>query len=165
MTINPSQTALLEQLRAAFPAKPIQSAAAFRDWGATYPDGEQYVKQIEGKTWREVDRAQLVTRSDALGFLGTQQLVAVLPVYLRSLVEEGIWSHAADSLVLLLTRPSADQKTGMPLSRFEMLIAALTPAQRNVIAEVLRAFAAADEHGSPGKRAQVALERHWETYL
>ena len=165
MTIKPSQIALLEQLHAAFPAKPIESAEAFRDWGATYPDGEQYAKQIEGKTWREVDRAQLLTRSDALGFLGTQQLVAVLPVYLRSLIEEGVWSRAADSLVLLLTRPSANQKTGIKLPRFEKFVDALTPIQRKVIAEVLRAFAAADEHGSPGKRAQIALERHWQTYL
>jgi len=30
---------------------------------------------------------------------------------------------------------------------------------------VLRAFAATDEKGSLGKRAQVALERHWKTYL
>jgi hypothetical protein len=163
--MQPSETTLLEQLRTAFPAKPIQSAGAFHDWGATYPDGEQYAKQIEGKSWLEVDRAYLLTRSDALGFLGTRHLIAVLPVYLRSLVEEGVWSHAADSLVLLLTKPSADQKTGITLPRFEMLVDALTPAQRTAIAEVLRAFAATDEHGSPGKRAQVALERYWKTYL
>ena len=163
--MQPGQIKLLEQLRTAFPATPIQSAGAFRDWGATYPDGEQYAKQIDGKTWRDMDRAQLLTRSDALGFLGTHHLIAVLPVYLRSLVEEGVWSHAADSLVLLLTKPSADQKTGITLPRFEQLVDALTPAQRVVIAEVLRAFAATDEHGSPGKRAQVALERHWKTYL
>ena len=163
--MQPSQTTLLDQLRLAFPAKPIQSAGAFHDWGATYPDGEQYAKQIEGKTWQDIDRAYLITRADALGFLGTRHLVAVLPVYLRSLIEEGVWSQAADSLVLLLTKPSADQKTGIKLPHFEMLVDTLSPPQRAVIAEVLRAFAATDENGSLGKRAQVAIERHWKTYL
>jgi hypothetical protein len=163
--MQPSLTTLLEQLRTAFPAKPIQSKGAFHDWGATYLDAEHYAKQLEGKTWQEVDRAYLITRSDALGFLGTRHLVAVLPVYLRSLIEDGVWSHAADPLLLLLTKPGPDKKTGLKLPRFEALVDALNPMQCAAIAVVLRAFAATDETGSLGKRAQAALERHWKAYL
>jgi len=163
--MQPSLTTLVDQLRAAFPAKPIQSEGAFHDWGATYPDAEPYAKQLEGRTWEEVDCAYLITRSDALGFLGTRQLVAVLPVYLRSLIEDGVWSHAADPLLLLLTKPGPDKKTGLKLPRFEALVDALTPTQRSAIALVLSAFAATDETGSLGMAAHTALQRYWKTYL
>lgn len=158
-------TEIRDQLRAAFPAKRIQSEGAFRDWGTTYLDAQPYMKQIEGKTWEELNRAYLLIRCDALGFLGTSHLVAVLPVYLRSLVEEGGRSHAAETVLLLLTKPGPEKKTGIKLPRFEALIGALTPAQCAVIAVVLREFAAMGEGGSPGRRAEAALAAHWKTYL
>jgi hypothetical protein len=163
--MQPDQTKLLDQLRAAFPATPIQSRGAFLDWGATYLDAEPYMNQIDGKTWEELDRTYLVMRSDALGFLGTRHLVAVLPVYLRSLLEEGVWSPAADTLMLLLTKPGPEKKAGIKLPRFEALAGALAPAQGAAIAAVLRAFAATDPGGSLGEAAHAALERHWQTYL
>lgn len=163
--MQPEQSNLLEQLRAAFPLEPIRSAGAFDDWGTTYPDAEPYAEHLEGKTWEELDRAYLTARSDALSFLGTRHLVAVLPVYLRSLVEEGVWSPAADTLMLLLAKPEANKKTGIKLPRFEALIGALTPAQRRVIAAVLNAFATADQGGSLGEAARSTLERDWESYL
>jgi hypothetical protein len=163
--MQPNQTKLLEHFRAAFPAKPIHSEGAFLDWGATYLDAELYMKQIDGKTWEELDRAYLVMRSDALGFLGTRHLVAVLPVYLRSLIEEGVWARAADTLILLLAKPGLEKKAGIKLPRFEALVGALTPAQCAVIAAVLRVFAATDQGGSLGETANVAFERHWQNYL
>ena len=163
--MQPDHTKILDQLRVAFPAKPIHAERAFSDWGATYLDAEPYMKQIEGKTWENLNRAYLITRADALGFLSTRQLVAVLPVYLRSIVEEGVWSQAADALLLLLTKPGPEKKTGIKLPRFEALLGALTPPQCVAIAAVLRAFAATDEEGSPGKAARAAIEAHWKTYL
>ncbi len=160
-----NQTQLLEQLRAAFPAMPIQSDGAFSHWGGTYLDGKAYGEQIDGKTWQQMDRAYLVKRSDALGFLGTRHLVAVLPAYLCSLVEEGVWSPAADTLMVLLSKPSREQKTGIKLDRFEAFVAALTPAQQAAIAAVLSAFAATDPRGSLGQAAQTAFENHWKTYV
>jgi hypothetical protein len=159
------QTQLLEQLRAAFPATSIQSEGAFDDWGATYLDAEPYMEQIDGKTWQELDRAYVVTRSDALGFLGTRHLVAVLPAYLSSLIEEGVWSPAADALMVLLAKPGPEKKTGLKLDRFEALIAALSPEQRATIAAVLRALAVSDPGGSLGQAAHAAVERHWKSYL
>lgn len=156
---------LSEQLRAAFPSKVIQSEGAFQGWGATYLDAEPYMKQIEGKTWEELDRSYLIMRSDALGFLGTRHLVAVLPVYLHSLIEEGVWSQGSETLMLLLTKPDPTKKTGIKPTRFKAFVGALTRAQCVVIAVLLRAFAATDERGSLGKAADVALERYWNTYL
>lgn len=161
----PEHATVLEQLRAAFPAEPIYSAGAFDDWGTTYPDAEPYAQHLEGKSWEQIDRSYIIMRSDALGFLGTRHLVAVLPVYLRALLEDGVWSTSADTLILLLTKPGPGKRTGIKLPRFEALVSALTSAQRAAIAEVLRAFAAMDEGGSPGDRARVALEHHWNIYL
>lgn len=163
--MHSNQTQLLEQLRAAFPATPIEAEGAFDDWGVTYLDAEPYMKQIDGKTWQQLDRAYLVTRSDALSFLGTRHLVTVLPVYLSSLLEEGVWSAAADTLMLLLAKPGPEKKTGLKLDRFEALVAALSPLQRAAIASVLSTFAATDPNGSLGEAAHAAVERHWQSYL
>lgn len=152
---------LLEQLRAAFPPEPIRSAGAFDDWGMTYPDAEPYERQLDGKTWEELDRSYVIVREDALGFLGTRHLVAVLPVYLRSLIEEGVWSRAAEMLMLLLTKPGPEKKTGIKLPRFQAFVDALTSAQRTAIAAVLRAFAVTNEGGSFETAANDALERYW----
>ena len=158
-------TEILEQLRAAFPARPIQAEDAFRDRGATYLDAQPYMKQIEVKTWEELDRAYLVLRHDALSFLDTRHIVAVLPVYLRSLVEEGARSHATYTVLNLLTRRGPKEKPGISRTRFAALVGALTPVQCAVIAVILRAFAAKYEGESLGFAAQTALEDHWKTYL
>ena len=160
-----NQPQLLDRLRAAFPATSIQSEGAFDDWGVTYLDAEPYMARIDGKTWQELDRAYVVMRSDALSFLGTRHLVAVLPVYLTSLIEEGVWSPAADTLMLLLAKPGPEKKTGLKLARFEALVAALMPAQQAVIAAVLSAFAASDPGGSLGRAARAAVESYWQNCL
>lgn len=158
-------TQLLEQVSLAFPPDPIRAAGAFDDWGTTYPDAEPYERQLDGKTWLELDRAYMEVREDALGFLGTRHLAAVLPVYLCSLIERGVWSPAAEMLMLLLTKPGPEKKTGVKLPRFEALVDTLTPAQREVIAVVLHAFAATNPGGSFEAAANTALERYWTTYL
>jgi len=163
--MQPEHATVLEQLRAAFPAEPIDSAGAFDDFGTTYPDAEPYAQHLEGKTWEQIDRSYIITRSDALGFLGTRHLVAVLPVYLRALLEDGVWSTSGDALILLLTKPDPGKKTGIKLPRFEALVGALSLAQRAAVAAVLRAFAATDEGGSLGERARAALEHYWNAYL
>jgi hypothetical protein len=94
--------------------------------GATYLDAAPYAQHLEGKTWEQLDRSYIITRADALGFLRTRELVAVLPVYLRALLEDGAWSPCADTLVLLLTKPEPGKKTGIKLPRFEALVSALT---------------------------------------
>src|SRR4051812_45928770 len=62
----PEHATVLEQLRAAFPAEPIDPARAFDDWGTTYPDADPYAKHLEGKTWEQLDRSYMITRADAL---------------------------------------------------------------------------------------------------
>jgi hypothetical protein len=155
----------LEQIRAAFPALPIHAEGAFAQWGASYPDAQSYVEQLEGKTWDRLDRTYIVRRSDALGFLSTRHLAAVLPVYLCALVEDGVWSPAAGMLTLVLAQPRSGTDDGLGMARFDALVEALTRAQRAAIAVALRAFADADEEGSLGRAARAALDGHWHVYV
>jgi len=55
-------------------------------------DASDYARAIDGKTWEELDTKYIVRRNDALGFLSTHQLVQLLPVYPRSLVNDGVMS-------------------------------------------------------------------------
>jgi hypothetical protein len=151
----------VEQIRAAFPTLPIDAEGAFAQCGASYPDARQYMERLQGKTWDQLDRAYIVRRSDALGFLGTRHLVAVLPAYLCALVEDGVWSLAAGMLTLILAKPISGTDSGLGVTRFDALTEALTGGQRAAVAAALRAFAESDEDGSLGQAARAALDGHW----
>lgn len=147
----PTQADVLAQIRAAFPAEPIRFEGALT---GGLDDGA-YREHVEGKTWEGLDRAYVLSRSDALSFLDTRHLVAVLPVYLRSLVEDGTRTSVPDTMVLVLNRKN--QK------RFEELVGALDPAQRAAVVAVLELFAET-ESGQPADAARAALER-WKAHL
>jgi hypothetical protein len=146
-----TQASILAQLRAAFPAEPIQFDGALT--GGL--DGGAYREHVEGKTWEGLERAYVLSRSDVLSFLDVHHLVAVLPVYLRSLLEDGTRTPVPDTMVLVLNRKN--QK------RFEELVGALTSAQRAAVVAVLGAFAET-ESGQPADAARAALDR-WKAYL
>jgi hypothetical protein len=155
---------ILDQIRAAFPTRPIESEGAFSEWGTSYPDARPYAEQLEGKSWDQLDRAYIVRRSDALGFLGTRHLAAVLPVYLCALVEDGVWSPSAGLLTLILAKPLPGSDTGLGNARFDALIEVLTDTQRTAVACALRAFAETDEGGSLGQAALDCVNGHWKIY-
>ena len=151
----------LEELRSAFPPERIHGADAFTKWGGTYPDAPDFAKAIDGKTWEELDREYIVRRHDAVGFLSNEHFVHVLPIYLQSIADEGVMSPALDTMLVKLARPNRAQTR----ERFDALLAALTPAQRTVIAAVLARLAQEDADGSPGRAAQQALDETWRGYL
>jgi hypothetical protein len=159
------QEAIVEELQAAFPRVPIRADGAFDQWGTTYPDAEPYMKQLDGRSWDQLDREYIVRRSDALGCLGTQHLVSVLPVYLRAMADDGIWSPATGMLTLVLTKPAAGKDSGLGDARFAALVDSLTDPQGTTIARVLARFAESDPEGSLGRAALVALQSHWTSYL
>lgn len=164
-TRSEQDQALVEQLRRAFPCAPIQAGDAFEAWGTTYVDADPYKEHLEGKSWEQLDRAYLLRRSDALGFLGTEHLIAVLPVYLRSLIEEGGWSPAAGMVTLILTRPRGGKDSGLGHVRFDAFVQAMTEAQRSVVAGVLHAFAENHPEGALGEAARDAVEDYWKRFL
>jgi len=163
--MEPQGTKVLAELETAFPKRRIRSERAFAEWGATYPDAEPYMQQLEGKTWDQLDPAYAVRRSDALGFLSTKHLVEVLPVYLRSLVEDGISSPAAGVLTQILTRPAPGKDTGLGTARFKALVDALTGSQRTAIASALHLFSDMDPGGSLGRAARYAFDSEWKRFL
>ncbi len=146
-----AQADVLAQLRAAFPPEPLRFEGALT--GGL--DGGAYRDQVEGKTWEELDRAYALTRSDVLSFLDTRHLVAVLPVYLRSLVEDGTQTPVPDTLVLVLNRKNEE--------RFQELFTALDPAQRAAVVAALELFGA-NESGQPADAARAAAER-WKAHV
>src|SRR5262249_34960744 len=152
--------------RAAFPARPIDGKHAFVEWGTSYPDAPPYRQQIDGKTWDQLDRAYIIRRSDALGFLSTRELVDVLPVYLLSLLGEGVWSPSAGVLTLILARPRPPEKDdGLGVDRFNALVDMLTLAQREVIARALKVFGDTDANDRLGLAALAAFDDFWKQFL
>lgn len=145
--MQPTQAAVLAQIRAAFPVEPIRFAGAL----AGGLDDGAYRAHVDGKTWEGLDRSYMVQRNDALSFLDPHHLAAVLPVYLCSLVEDGTRTPVPDTLVLVLKQ------------RFEEVFSALTPAQRNAVVAVLDVFAAA-ESGQPADSARETSSR-WKSHL
>ena len=158
--MKPRHGQLQDQLRAAFPGDPIVAAGAFASWGATYLDAVPYAEQLDGKPWEELDRDYLAVRADALGFLSTRQLVAVLPAYLMSMLERPT-SDVPGMLMLILTKPDKQRK-GLGKRRFTELVEALTATQRTAIASALRQYAA--EHPEDDA-ARIPLESFWDGYL
>jgi hypothetical protein len=144
--MQPTRIDVLAQLRAAFPPEPLRFEGALT--GGL--DGGAFRDHVEGKTWEELDRKYVLSRSDVLSFLDVRHLVAVLPVYLRSLVEDGARTPVPDTLLLVLDRKQQ--------ARFEELAGALDPAQRASIVAVLEGFAAT-ERGQPAVAARAVVER------
>jgi len=158
------QAEVLEKLRAAFPSTKLRSDGAFTSWGMTYPDAEAYGHHLDGKTWEQLDRDYLTRRSDALGFLGTQHLISVLPTYLWTLIENRSWTDLPDLLLTILAKPD-ETNDGLGHQRFGELIDGLSDAQRVAVAAVLWRFTQDHDEAGGVENAQRALDTHWKKYL
>jgi len=159
--VKHEESPFLDELRAAFPPEAIVAAGAFEQRGGTYPDGDEYARQMDGKTWEQLDQQYLARRSDALSFLGTCHLIAILPAYLNLLFVLGPRSPVPETLLPMLTKPEATEpKLG---KRFDELTDGLSASQRTVVAAALARFVA--KYPAYGAPAQVALDRHWNTFL
>ena len=147
------------ELREAFPAEKLAAAGAFEQRGATYPDGAEYAQHIDGKTWDQLDE-HVARRSDALSFLGTRHLIAVLPAYLNLLFVLGPMSPVPETLLPLLAKP--DDTASKHGKRFDELTSALSSRQQAVVAAALARFVA--EYPAYGAPAQVALDSYWNEF-
>ena len=160
------QNILLDDLRAAFPPMPIAVADAFQQRGRTYCDVDEYIRQMDGKTWEQLDPQFFARRSDGLSFLGTPYIVGVLPLYLHLMLVFKPTSPVPETLLPQLTKPlTGDRHPHMfaeRTKRFDELTQALTPRQSAVVAVTLREFIDA----APGEadRARPALDRYWHQF-
>lgn len=117
------------RLREAFPAVPLDFAQALT--GGT--DEGEFRRHVDGKAWTELDPALVGRRSDVLSFLQPVYFVAVLPAFLKVLVEADPVCGAPDTLVVVLDREQEP--------RFEKVARHLTDAQRAMVLEALERFA------------------------
>jgi hypothetical protein len=160
------QNVLLDELRAAFPPVPLVAAGAFEQRGRFYCDAAEYRRQMDGKTWEQLEPQFFARRSDGLSFLGTPYIVAVLPLYLHLLLALKPTSPGPETLLPQLTRPAPTDPPARLFEelamRFDELTQALTDHQRRVVVATLRQFIAA----APGEAApaQRALDRYWHVF-
>lgn len=131
--MSTSDRKTVDTIRDAFPPLVIDFAKATT--GGL--DGGAYRDHVDGKRWTSVDAAYLVNHNDALSFLDAHHIAAVLPVYLTSLVVDGVRTSVPDTLLLVLNRTSE--------ARFAALFDVLSPPQRRAIVASLDAFAAQQE--------------------
>jgi hypothetical protein len=118
------------RLRAAFPAEPLD----FNDALTGGTDGDKFRRAVDGRPWTELDPTLIGSRSDVLSFLEPTHFVAVLPAFLRSLVEEGTATGVPDTLMTVLDRGQEP--------RFDKIAARMTGEQRGLVGEALEIFAA-----------------------
>lgn len=109
-------------------------------------DGGEFRNAVEGKPWTDVAPSLIGRRSDVLSFLQPAYFVAVLPAFLRSLVEDGTATGVPDTLLVVLDRTSEP--------RFDKIAALMTEEQRAVVAEALERFAA----GTTGRQETAARQ-------
>lgn len=157
-----SSTEALALIERAFPRVPIAMERAFADWGRTYPDTRSYRAFAEGRTWDALDRRFLELRDDALGFLGTRELAAILPAALAALVGPGSPSRPFPySLGVILRRPGPGRDDGLGRRRFDALREALSAEQRRAVAAALRCFVDQHPEAGPTESLQEALDSCW----
>ncbi len=160
---------LYDELRAAFPPAPIVATRAFEQRGRLYCDAVEYMQQMDGKTWEQLDPQYFARRSDGLSFLGTPYIVAVLPLYLHLLLVFSPTSPVPETLLPQLTKPEPTDRYVLPdlypqlAIRFEELTQALAPAQSKVIAATIRQFITL--YPNAAEPAQRALDRYWKIFL
>jgi hypothetical protein len=59
--MNPATSTFIDTIKTAFPPEPITAAGAFDQRGVTYPDAADYMRQMDGKTWEELDVTGLLS--------------------------------------------------------------------------------------------------------
>jgi hypothetical protein len=147
----------IDELRVAFPPRPLETASAFAEWGTTYLDSEKYRREAEGKRWDELSPRFLEFHHDALVFLGPAALVEVIPAYLAAaLRRDPELDMLPTFLRSLLTRGADD-------ARFDARFGRLTPAQRQAIARALEAWEASREGSHVQRSITEALDSYWRT--
>lgn len=159
MTDNP----LHDLVEAVFPPHPLDPADAFRDWGGTYLDAQDFKAGVRDRAWPSLDGAFLEFHHDALYALGPAFLAEYLPACLAALLRNDEALDALPGFVVgVLTRRAPDRD---PESRFEARIGALTDPQKRTIAEVFRHLEWISVDPVRKKSFEEALDSYWRDYL
>jgi hypothetical protein len=149
----------LENLKHAFPLRPIEPADAFAEWGGTYVDARAFRDGVRGKRWTELEASFLEHHHDALVFLGPSSISEYLPAYVIALVRHDPALSALPSFLLsILTRDRDDE-------RFDARFARLTSVQRRALARTLVAYEAELVGSSRQADVSIALDSYWRAQI
>ena len=150
--------AAIEELRSAFPPRPLDVGVAFDEWGVTYLDSASFRAGAEGKRWDELPPAFLEFHHDAPLFLGWPVIADVVPAYLAVALQRAPELDMLPAfLVGALTR-GIDNNA----ARFDAQFAQLSLAQRRAIASALEAWAQSLQESDRRRQIRLALKSYWQ---
>lgn len=145
---------LAAALVAAFPARPltrarlVEPSAGWED----YRDGD-FLAEVEGKTWRELDHGFLDRHHSALRYAGAEGFGALLPAYLQRLLEARAFNEVPFVVAGELKRYGDPAMTAI----FDARVAPLDGAQRAVVRRVLEVLMTRE----PMEAAMMAAFESW----
>ena len=131
---------LVSALRDVFPPTPITDELVdepSNGW-ANYDRGADMRPRLVGRTWQELDAKFVEDFHEALIFAGRETFGRMLPAYLDFLLKLEGFSHATYVVGNQLTRKAdaVDQRI------FDARVAALAPAQRDLVRNIVSHLAA-----------------------
>lgn len=149
---------VIEQLEHAFPARSIDPASAFAEWGG-FLDAARFRDGVRGKRWTELEASFLEQHHDAIVFFGPSAIATYLPAYLATMVSRAPALDVLPQYVIdVLTRSLSPE-------RFDTRFAQLTPPQRHAIATVLANFERELEGKAFQSDVRTALDSYWRREL
>lgn len=159
---------LLAELRAVFPATPIDATSAWDDHGRLYCDVPEYNSILHGKTWEELDAVRFSRRADALFFLNDEVVAAVLPRAMYLTVTLGPMSDIGEAMwIAVLKNPRPTDKHlaryEWERARFDGMVHNLTDAQRRAVALGIVEFGV--RYPAYRNDVNALLDRYWRAFL
>jgi hypothetical protein len=145
-------TALLPQLRAAFPPTTIAGDDMFDD-----PEDAEYRDAVDGKSWEQLDPVFAARTAWAIRSVRDRHLIAVLPLYLNLLLAFDS-PRLTEDVLERLTEPRAGS---IHEPRFAF-VDLLSEPQKAAIAATLVAYL--DKHPRDAA-ARRALEQYWHPFV
>ena len=160
MTLSPGSKAdaLRAALKESFPSQPItrtmleERSAGWEDYKAG-----DLVQQLEGRSWAELEPAFIELHHSALRYAGHQAFGALLPAYLRHLLDHPAFNDIPFVVAAELKRYGDPTMVRI----FDARIERLTAAQRAVVKRIIEFLTTRE----PMQAAMsAAFESYWRSH-
>jgi hypothetical protein len=150
---------VLESIRHAFPALPLDPERTCGNRCATYGEVEEFKSFLLGKTWSSLDADFLDRHHEILYFLPPEGFLELLPAFLATCVENfERRDHLAEFVSSMLQR---DMNRPASLEAFDERVAVMTLAQRRAITLSLQYLAVRFASAWRENPARDALDSYW----
>jgi hypothetical protein len=156
--MNPIQAAI-DELRVAFPPRPLDVNGAFDEWGRTYLDVQQFQADANRKRWDELPTPFLEFHHNAPLHLGPPVSGDVLPAYLAAALRRDPGLDMLPSFLIDALTRGLDGND----KRFDAQFGSLTTAQRAAVARALDAWHGSVEDPKRQRSITDALNSYWRS--